>query len=137
MWRPPWRVFLFRIDSWLLSAASLPLRASIKPQTVSSRPAGCLVPGASNSRGVAPLCLLPPLSFPTTGGYYPSPLCLCDGKKKEKRNPTAHPITAEEAADNYMGWQGAESHSGPITQATTADTAKHAVGGGTVGRGPN
>jgi hypothetical protein len=47
--RPPWRVFLFRIDSWLLSAASLPLRASIKRQTVSFRPAGCLEPGSSNS----------------------------------------------------------------------------------------
>lgn len=50
--------------------------------------------------------------FPTTGGHYPALLCLCYGKR-------AHITTGEELADNYMGWRGAKTHSGQITQATT------------------
>lgn len=100
----------------LLSAASLSFASSIKAQTASSRPADCLEPrlcrvtltlNIREERLHSASAL-----FPTTGGHYPAPLCLCYGKR-------AHITTGEELADNYMGWRGAKTHSGQITQATT------------------
>lgn len=101
----------------LLSAACLSFPSSTEAQTASSRPAVCLEPRlcrvqtAERSGSTPPL---PPLSSLQLGSII---LLLCVSVMGKR----AHITTGEELADNYMGWRGAKTHSGQITQATTED----------------